>query len=590
MPTFLDSSQLDFTAYRNSLKDYLKGQSQFKDYDFDGPNMAVMLDLLARNTYHNGFYLNMIGSEMFLDTAQQRESVVSKAKELNYVPRSRNSSKALVNILIAPTDSPHIITIPKFYTMTAGAAGDSFTFSTDEVITVRSNGGLYQARGVEVFEGRVVTETFVAGTNTRYFIASPNIDISSIDVQVQNSITDTATSTWTRAYNLYGLTDVSEVFFVQGARDNFYEIIFGNGITGKAVTQGNVIRVTYRDTSGLNGDGLRSFKPVRNIDGYANITITSFDGVPSFGGAERESIESIKFNAPRYFASQERAVTKGDYLALIRAEFPQIDTIAVFGGEELEQKRYGKVVLSVKPHGSDKAPTSLTNLIQNYISTRCPVAIDPIFIDPEYFYIGVNTVVSYNPLVGSKSVNEITATVLAAIGDYSQTNLYDFASDLRYSRLCAAIDNADPAVVSNDTSLAAIKRIAPARQTASSMSFTYNNPIKLITNQSTVFSSTFYYRVNDETVLLAYLEDDAVGNINIVTINNVGVKIILQKNVGTVSYSTGKVTLTNILYEDYVGYINIYMIPANKDYVISQNQIILIDPIDVSITIQQALF
>lgn len=590
MAGFLSTEELDFETYRDALKEYLRGQDVFKDYDFDGSNMSVLIDLLARNTYHNAYYLNMIGSEAFLDSAQLRESVVSRSKELNYVPRSRVSSAANVNIQILATGNTNLITIPKYYTISAVSNEGAFIFSTDEQIVVRADAGLYFANNVTVYEGRVVSEYFVANTNSRYVVSSANVDITSLEVNVTNSVTDTANSNWTKASNLYGLDGRSEVFFVQGSQGDKYEVVFGNGVTGKAIQGGNVIKLTYRDTTGPDADGLTRFQPVSKIDGF-DVVVTLADTVGSYGGAERETIPSIKFNAPRHFATQDRAITKGDYIALIRNRFPQVEKIAVFGGEELEEKRYGKVVIAIKPYGAQAAPDALKNLIQAYISNRTSVAIDPIFVDPDYFYVAVDTKVYIDAQATSKSISGMKSVVLNAVSNYSKTNLTDFASDLRTSRLTAAIDNADSAIVSNDTAIKIIKRISPKKKQAESFVIEYKAPFKVSLDKTTITSSRFFfYNASNNTTYTAYIRDDGKGKLGIYTSDSLGRETRLRDDLGTVDYTKGKLFLNNLYVDDYAGYIAIYAEMVYKDFAIQQNQILTIDPDDVVVTIEKASF
>lgn len=588
MASFLSSAELDFDAYKLALRAFLKSQDKFKDYDFDGPNMSVLLDLLARNTYHTGFYLNMVGSEMFLDTAQLRESVVSRAKELNYVPRSRASSTVLVNVTVTPNDSPSIITIPRFYTFSSRGNEGMYLFSTNEPTIIKNDGGLYTATNVQLFEGRVVSEYFVANTDSRYVISSANVDITSIDVNVQNSMVDTSNTSWRRAENLYGLTPNTEVFFLQGIHNDKYEIIFGNGVHGKNISIGNVIKVTYRDCMASEADGLTKFSPISNIDGYSGISVT-LAGSPSSGGAEKETIDSIRFNAPRHFATQQRAITKTDYRALIVNQFPQIESIAVFGGEELLQKRYGKVVVACKPYGQDAASDALKNLILAYISDKTSVAIDPIFLDPDYFFIEINSTVSYDTSLTNKPSSQIRSIVMDAILAYSAAYLYDFSADLRHSRLIAAIDNADPSIVSNDTTFKALKRIAPARETDTSYVIEFGNQIKIDSDEISITSSPFFM-VDGENTVRAFLQDDRNGNLFIYTDTTTGTRTILVEDLGVVDYVKGVVTINNINVLDYAGHIDIKANLKNKDFVIKRNQILLISGEDLTVNVVQAKF
>ena len=362
---FLNTSELDFDNYKSNLKSYLKGQSQFSDYDFDGSNINVLLDVLAYNTYLNGFYLNMVGSEMFLDTAQLRESIVSHAKELNYIPRSRTSAVAHVNFSIYPPAGAQLnynpITIPKYYPVTSLVDNQTVTFTTaSEILAypagfvngVFTSSSYYEALDVPLYEGKVVSEYFnvLPNVNTRYILSSENVDTNSIEVLVRTS-TAPYISLWTRASSIFGLSGTSNVFFIQGYGSNQYELIFGDGTSGTALENNWIVGVTYRDTAGDLGNGAFIFKKTTNIQSiYTNISITTVTAAAD--GSERESNNSISFNAPRFFTTQDRGVTSIDFENLAKAKFPQLQSVYAYGGEQLDPPQYGRIAISVKPSGT----------------------------------------------------------------------------------------------------------------------------------------------------------------------------------------------------------------------------------------------
>jgi len=590
---FLSTKDLDFDSYKANLKTFLKGQDKFKDYDFEGSNMSVLLDIMAYNTYLNGFYLNMVGSEMFLDTATLKESVVSRSKELNYVPRSRVSAKALVNITInnVGNSAPSTITIPKNYYVSATANSRTYLFSTDEAIVVRNEGGSYSSGNTYVYEGRVASETFNYTTDTRIILASANVDISSLDVVVQTSITDTTNTVFSRAYNLYGLTDIDPVYFVQGYGADQYELVFGNGITGKQLVNGNVVKVSYRDVSADNANYITNFKAVSPVGIYSSVSVATL--VASFGGAERETIDSIKFNAPRAFSAQDRAITKNDFAILIRNNFPDIQAISVFGGEELDQKRYGKVAVATKPYGAEITPDTVKTQIASFLSNRTSVAIDPIFIDPSYFYVEINTTVSYDTTLTTLTTSDIETLVRAQISNYNTTYLYDFDSDFRYSKVVQLIDAADTSVTSNDTAVKMIKRITPTAGINYTDQIKFNNAFDVESSAPLippnavpiVSSSVFIYNGYN-----AFMRDDGQGNLYIYTTDIGSTETTLAQSVGTVDYTNGIVTISGFIVSSYSGHISIYARLKGKDIVISQNQIIIIDQADVSVTVVQTVF
>lgn len=591
---FLTTTELDFSSLKNSLKNYLSGQTQFADYNFDGSNMSVLIDLLTYNTYLNNFYLNMIGSEMFLDTAQLRESIVSHAKELNYIPRSRTSAKAQVNIKIIPSDSPSFIVIPKFYKVSTTVDNTTLTFSTaaDTIVYPTSNG--YVAANVSIYEGSLVTEYFTASNSTNYRLQSENIDTNSIEVTVINSSVDSANSVWSLAENLYGLTPISNVYFIQGYSANQYELVFGNDVTGKSLVPGNIVKVIYRDTIGDKGNGAYLFSKGTSIQGYSNISITTVSSATE--GSERETNDSIKFNGTRFFTTQERAVTALDYSNLTKAKFPQLQSVVAYGGEELNPPQYGKVGISVKPYGNaGLISNSLKNEIINYLNTKS-ITTQAIVIDPEYFYIRVDSTILYNTSLTMNSPAQISSLVQNAILNYGTANLTDFGSDLRYSKLVTEIDSVDSSIISNTTQLKIIKRWSPTAGTLSTTSFSFNNPLhaeKMLYSlpqghELTVYSSNFTYTASDSTVYSAFFGDDGLGTINVYTNTNTStgiVRTLIALNVGTVDYATGTITISADITAYSGNYISIYGRLENYDIYSVINKFLIIDAADVSVTL-----
>jgi len=586
MSGFLSTTELDFHAYRDKLKAFLKQQPHFKDYDFDGSNMAVLLDVLAYNTYHNGIYLNLIGSEMFLDTAQLRESIVSHAKELNYTPRSRVSAVAYLDISVSGNNLPNVMTIPKNYQVTGRSQdGQTFTFMTNEAINI-GNANNYTAHAVPVYEGRIVKETFVAAEGARYVLASSNVDINSIEVVVQNSATDASSEVWARETTLFGLSSDVRAFFVQGYQDYEYELAFGNDVVGKALTPGNLVRVTYRTTAGEEANGIKLFNATQAIEGFSNVkaTLHNPDSYAT-GGSMHETDLEIKFNAPRYFQTQERAVTDTDYITLLRKKFPQLGAVTAFGGEMVEPKKYGKTIISAKPRGSDILPNNIKDQIVKFLKGKTTLSIDPIVQDPDFYNVNVATNVTYDLNTTNKTPTELMATVAKAILQYNTDELDDFGADLRYSRLLSVIDNADTCIVSNDTKLLMTKKLFPVTGVPQNFSFSFGN--QLAQNQGSVpvlYSSPFTWKTGN-TSYNVFMEESA-GQIRIVTVDNNGKKVVLADKIGTVDYATGKVSISGLLVQSmFDTSLNMYATLASADVTTNNNQILLIDAADIQVTV-----
>ena len=394
--TTIDLVGLDFNSLKNNLKSFLKNNTQFKDLDYEGSNINVLLDVLAYNTYLNAFYTNMVASEMFLDTAQLRDSVVSHAKELNYAPRSFASAQAQITVAITPTSNVTSIVIPQYTSFTTRVGSNTYTFSTsDTQLIANANNGVHSI-SLTVYEGLVTGETFVVGSansQQRFVLSNPTIDTSSLIVNVyedggQNILT------YLKQDKILDVTNTSLVYFVQGAENQQYELVFGDNIFGRRPKDGSTIVVKYRVSSGELPNGATTFVSDSAIDGHTNITVTAT--TIASGGAVSESIESIRYNAPRNFQSQERAVTSHDYETLLLSKFTDIQAISVYGGEEIDPPQFGKVFISVDLFNTDGASESRKTIFKQYISDRSPLTIDPVFVDPTFMYIKVTSNVYYN--------------------------------------------------------------------------------------------------------------------------------------------------------------------------------------------------
>lgn len=577
---FINTTQLDLSSYKESLKQYMRQQDQFKDYDFEGSNMSVLLDILAYNTYHNALYLNMVGSEMFLDTAQLRESVVSHAKELNYVPRSRTSARITLNVSVNVTGDnfPDSITLPKYFKISGKDSNNnsSYYFVTDTpVILTRSSG--YSA-DVDFYEGVVLTEAFSYGN--RIILSSEDADTDSISVLVRESSLSPTNKQWVRANNLFGLVGTDEVFFVQGAQDYKYEIVFGNGVVGKSLSPGNIVYVQYRRTSGGDANGITRFSPVDGVDGYSVSIALISPTDKTEGGSFQESTESIRFNATKYFQTQERAITSGDFISLIKTNFPSIKTVIAYGGEEATPPRFGKVLISAVPFDGTIISEPLKQKIQEYAKSRTTLSIDPLVIDPDFIFVDIESVVKYNITRTNKNENEIETIARNAILDYAFTSLYDFGSDLRFSKLVNAIDDSDVSIISNETNLRLVKRINPEPGISFTDTWNFENELrsdyigrKYLNETPVITSSQFTYKGYNATIV-----DDGNGILLIRTeeLNDVVV--------GKVDYKTGIISITSLVVDSYDdSYIKIYALPKNKDIESKTNKVIAIEDQDIAV-------
>jgi hypothetical protein len=590
---FLDVSELSFDGIKNNLKIYLKNQAQFQDYDFEGSNLSALLDVLSYNTYMNSYYLNMVGSEAFLDTAQIKSSVVSHAKELNYVPRSTSSARVQVVFNVnTGTDAPNFVIIPAFYTLKTVIDNSTYDFSTSEPVVIYPQNGVYSSDPVTVYEGKIVTEYFTAGIDARYTLQSEYLDTSSIQVYVTQSATNQTTTQFKFAESLVGVTSTDPVFFVQGFKDNQYEIVFGDGTAGLGLEAGNIIKVVYRSSNGAAGNRAGNFSTTTKINNLYNVTVTTVGGAISQGGAVAETIESIRYYAPRHFTTQFRAVTKEDYINLIREKYPQIQTVNVYGGEEANPPQYGKAIISLIPNSTVPfVSDALKADIITYLKTRS-LTTDPVIVDPEYMYVEINADVLFDPTLTTKSYQTLQSEINSQIKLYSDNNLTEFGNDLRKSKLASYIDTADVSIVSNQTTLRAIHRITPTKTTSNYIKFSFESALKrpiltpyVVGEQEVIKSSAFsYYNTSSGQIVNAYLSDDGAGKLRIYYIGPLSPVTILESNIGTVDYKTGTLTF-NITVQDYINYISIFSIFNTDDIIVNNTKFIKIDYNNVNVNL-----
>jgi len=549
-------TNLDFENVKASLKSYLKAQDRFKDYDFEGSNMNVLLDVLAYNTFQNNFYTNMAISEMFLDSAQIKDSVVSHAKELNYLPRSRRSANANLRVQFFPTNNPATITIPRKTKFTARCGSSTYSFYNDTAYTARAINGQYIIDDVVVFEGRYIDEFYEATgiADQKFIINNANVDTESVKVYVKANSSSATETEYLYKSNIFGVQSNSEIFYLQPYHGNRYEVVFGNNVFGKQPINGNVIRIEYRVTNGDDANGIQTINLDTQINGISSTeTVTS----RSQGGAERESIESIKFFAPKSIQIQERAVTESDYEVLLKNQFPEIQAVSAYGGETLDPPQYGRVIISVDIQDSDGVSENAKTEYSNFLSERAPLAIEPRIVAAEFLYISVESRVYYDTEKTSLSASNIESLAKSAILNYSNLNLNEFNRDVRFSKLSSAIDNSSSAILSNDIAVRAIVEFNPTLGVPSTLRFTYNNVMyrhppldigdDINLHEPALKSSEFIYQGKT-----AFLQDDGRGILKIIS-NQEGGFVYLKNDAGTIDYNTGAVVINSIVVDSFGG-------------------------------------
>ena len=602
--TSINLTSLDFDTLKSSLISYLKTQDQFKDYEFEGSNLNVLIDLLSYNTFLNAFYLNMVASEAFLDTAQLDTSIFSHAKELNYVPRSARSAKATLNMTFRTLPSTTTIVIPKGTSFTSRVGLDSYNFYTDSTQVYHSTDIVTQddltqvnrwsIQNIDVYEGSYVSDSFVIDynlDNQRFILSNENVDVSTLVVK---STEDNGANiiTYLRKNTLLDLTSTSLAFFVQGAETGKFEVIFGDDIIGRRPKNGSIVTVEYRTSSGSGANGAKVFTLNDDISGG-----TLVGGKPlistvstSMGGSSKESISSIKYNAPRYFQTQERAVSFVDYETLMKIQFPEINAIAVYGGETIEPPRFGKVIISVDISNVDGFPDSKKQLYYNFLKPRMPLTHEPIFISPSKVYYSLNSLVHYNVNMTSHNPSEIATLVKDSIYKFDQKYLNKFNAILRYSQLTSAIDNSDDSILGNETEIFLYKKLYPKLGQPQNITINFNIPLinTLFKSDRThpasdlhaIYSTEFFY--NGESV---YLEDDSDGKLRIVKTS--GNTHTVVTDIGTIDYDKGVLNLVNFNIDYYTGSeFKVYAVAAEKDIYTGQNDILALELDEINLTVQ----
>lgn len=555
----LNITELDFEGIKEQLKTYLTTQTKFKDYDFTGSNMSVLLDVLSYNTFQNNFYTNMAINEMFIDSAIIRNSLISHAKELNYLPRSKRSARAIVKVKVEDTTlSDSTITIPQYAEFAASFQGQNFTFVTNEAHVLRKTApGVFESDNITLYEGQMLTsferEGFFVDDDgiLRVILTNENADTDSIECFVDAEATEDR-NVFARKDNIFGVGALDKVFYVEPYYDGRYTVYFGKNIFGLQPTEVEDVRVKYRITSGIEGNGVSSFSIALSETGRTTVTTLA----KAVGGADEESVESIRFNAPKSVQVQERAVTTSDYENLLKQQFPEIVSVSAYGGDELDPPQFGKVAISVYlGQETEILSKTLSSTYINYLKDRSPLAIEPIFKESEFYYANLEIDAYFTAVNTTKSVGSLESIIRNVVKDYSSNNLDDFNKTLRISKLSAAIDDKDIAFQSN--SICAFPFIAYEPATNIKLNPTFKFEAKLAkpypfrnANGFTEYKPAIKTTPYTIDGILVYLQDDGLGNIMMVTSNDANPQIVKPK-VGTVDYAAGVVKLTDFKVESY---------------------------------------
>jgi hypothetical protein len=571
----------DFFATKEELKTFLKNQDRFKDFDYEGSNMNVLLDVLSYNTFYNTYYYNMAISEMFLDSATQRNSVISHAKELNYLPTSRRSSAAKVNVSVTyPNSDSNYFSIPEGTALIGRCGNKTYNFLTDQAYSaVRSstNDALFTVNDVDIYEGRIIKETL---SSTDTLLSNAGIDTRSLRVVVNGE-------SFTYRSDIYGTGERDKVFYLQPENDGKYSIQFGEDRFGVQPTITDTIVATYRVASGASANGVTSLT-LGAFAGASSISVVVT--AQSSGGREAEDIESIRTFAPKAAQIQERAITRRDYETLLRSRFPNIQAISVYGGDEVTPPQFGKVIISVDVIGGEGVADYEIANFQRYLSDKTPLTIEPIFVPAKFLYVNANISVTYDPNMTSKSASQIQTEINSAVIDYQDKNLNDFNKTFRQSRLAATLDATDVSIISTDIVAKPIIEYVPDLGVSRSPSFSFESQLvqpygfdatRGFDTYKPAISSTAF-TVSSQLVTI---QDDGNGNLMLVTFGG-DQESVFKPSVGTVDYVTGAVKFSDLNIESFVNSeIKFIANTQTKDIIPPKDRVIVVRGEDVTVTV-----
>jgi len=604
--SLVNFTNLDFDQIKVSIKEYLRSNSNFTDYDFEGSNLSVLIDTLAYNTYISSYNANMVSNEVFIDGATLRENVVSLARNIGYVPRSRTASRANISFFVDTTAlsiNPLTLTLKKgTVTTTSSSFGNqSFSFIIPEDITVPVIEGIAFFDAIDIYEGTFLTTNFTVDSNDpnqKFILENVNIDTSMISVKVRNTEMSSVSRKFILSNSLFEVTADSKVFFIQEVEDQRYELIFGDGIFGQKLEDMNYIDISYITTNGIYGNGVSSFNfNGRLIDNESRVVSSGISlittNTSSQSGKEIESIDSIKKYAPQIYSAQNRAVTASDYEAIIAKIYPETESISVFGGEDLNPPKYGKVFISIKPFNGPYVPEPVKENIQNKLRKYSVAGIVPQFLDLKYLYMEVDSTVYYNTN-SAPSSDYVKSIVSSNVNQYADsTELNKFGARFKYSKFLKIIDDSHVSITSNITKVSIRRDLRPILNKFADYEICYGNAFHIKnTNGYNIKSTGFVINGLTDTVYLSDLPDSTgkYGSIFFFKLDSTTESSIVRKNVGTIDYEKGEIKLNpiNIISSSkYIGgnaTIQISAIPKSNDVIGLQDLYLQLDTTNSNIT------
>ena len=594
MATKLDISQLDFDGIKDNLKTFLTQQDEFTDYDFEGAGMNILLDTLAYNTHYLAYNANMLANEMYLDSADQRSSVVSLAKQVGYTPKSAISSKARIDVVVNNASGASL-TMSRGTQFTTTVDGTNYSFVNNADVSISPVDGVYKFSNLDIYEGTYLNYKYTANTSDtdqRFIIPNDNVDTTTLTVKVQASSSDSTTNTYTLASGITNLDSTSQVYFLQEVEDGRFEVYFGDGVLGQAIADGNIVILDYITCNRAEPNGATTFTLSGSIGNFSNVTITTLNN--AVNGSGPESIKSIKYNAPRDYTAQDRAVTAEDYKVLVKSLYANAQSVQVYGGEDAATPDYGKVYVSIKAKsGSNLTELTKENLVKS-LKSFAVASVTPVIIDPETTFITLETTFKYDSSATTKDISTLQTNVINAISTYNTNTLENFTGMFRYSEVLKTIDDADTSILSNITKVKMYKYITPTLNSALKYTLSFNNafynPHSGHNSSAGGVVSSTGFKISGDDTNEHFIDDDGAGNVRVYYLSGT-TRIYTSSTYGTVNYTTGEIILTsaNITSISNVDgaastQIRVTVQPDSNDVVPVRNQVLSIDTANSTVT------
>ncbi len=596
MATNLNVTELDFDQIKKNLKNYLKSQSQFNGYDFEGSGLSSLLDVLAYNTHYNAMTAHFALNEAFLDSAQIRGNIVTRAKLLGYIPRSVLAPRATVTITVDVSGEsgiiPSTLTLPRGAKLTTNVDGRNYRYVVlDEQSAVISSNNTFVFDNVTIVEGtrkKLLYRVDNDIENQKYQISDDDADTSTLRVLVQANEQSSSYDNYTQFDSLLNVDSSSRVYYLQENSNEYFEVYFGDGVTGKKPLNNNIVTLDYIFTNGEDSNGANVFSMVDNIGGYSSITISTL--TKAQGGTEKETNESIRFNAPLTFTSQNRAVTSDDYRAIINKEFTNISSISTWGGEDNDPPDYGAIYISIKPLVNEVlSPNEKTEIINTILKGKSVVSITPVIVDPNFTYLDLDVSFKYNPNLTDRSPVELQSVVRDTISDYNFNELNKFDGVFRHSQLLKAIDNADPAIQNSNVRPYMFMNITPNKSSAgldNNFDLQFTAPFFSSGSSTNFIISSTSFKLNGDEVYFGDIPIENSTDRQVIVYKIVGNQnVTVVNDAGLIDITKGNIKLNNFIPDDdSPDNIRITVVPNSLDLAPKRDQLIAIDPLRVQIT------